>query len=91
MAAKKAETAVKNPSQELQNWGNGHGRKNVAKQAQNQNPAGAEIAQNSNQGCSLSIRNDRGFDLRSPHSGDFGVHRGVGRGSKSLKNKWLLR
>jgi hypothetical protein len=86
-AAKKAETAPKKPSQELQNWGNGHGRKNVAKKTQNL--AGAETAQNSNQGCSLSIRNERGFDLRSPqkspHSGDLGGHRGVGRGAKSLK------
>lgn len=85
--AKKAATAAKNPSQELQNWGNGHGRKNVAKKAQNL--AGAESAQNSNQGCSLSIRNERGFDLRSPqkspHSGVFEGHRGVGKGSKSLK------
>jgi len=86
-AAKKAETATKNPSQELQNWGNGHGRKNVAKKAQN--PAGAESTQNSKQGCSLSITNERGFDLRSPqkspHSGVLEGHRGVGRGAKSLK------
>ena len=85
--AKKAATSARNPSRELQNWGNGHGRKNVARKTQK--IVEAESGQNSNQQCSLTITNTQGFDLRSPqkspHSGVFEGHRGVGKGSKSLK------
>jgi len=78
------EQPPQNSPQGSQNGGKGRGGKRTAKKTLE-----AANGKNCEDQCSLSITNAQGFDLRSPQkspqSGDFEGHRGVGRGSKSLK------